>query len=159
MRLLVTTPMSVVVDAENVCHVRAEDETGAFGILPGHADFITVLTVSVITWRNHENEEHHVAVRGGVLTVREGNIVEIATREAAGEDTLHRLGRAVLEGFRKEAQAEEQSRVAATRLQLATIRQIQRYLESGRQPIPQGPPPTLGASTARGGPPREGELL
>ncbi len=158
MRLLVTTPMSVVVDAENVRHVRAEDETGAFGILPGHADFVSVLTVSVITWRNHENEEHNVAVRGGVLTVRDGNVVEIATREAAGEDTLHRLGRAVLERFREEAQAEEKSRLSATRLHLAAIRQIQRYLESGRQPIPQRPPPAFGASTARGGPPREGEL-
>ena len=158
MKLLVTTPMSVIVDAENVRHVRADDETGAFGILPGHADFITVLTVSVITWRNHMDEEHHVAVRGGVLAVRDGNLVEVATREAAGEDTLRRLGGAVLERFREEARAEKASRVSATRLHLAAIRQLQRYLESGRQTIPQGPPPVLGASTARGGLPGEGEL-
>jgi F-type H+-transporting ATPase subunit epsilon len=158
MKLLVTTPMSVIVDAEDVRYVSADDETGAFGILPGHADFITVLTVSVITWRNHMDEEHHVAVRGGVLTVRDGNLVEIATREAVGEDTLRRLGGAVLERFREEAHAEEASRVSATRLHLAAIRQLQRYLESGRQPIPQGPPPALGASTPRGGLPREGEL-
>ena len=158
MRLLVTTPMSVIVDAEDVRHVRADDETGAFGILPGHANFVTVLTVSVITWRNHLDEEHYVAVRSGVLTVRDGNFVEIATREAVGEDTLRRLGGAVLERFREEAHAEEASRVSATRLHLAAIRQLQRYLESGRQPIPQGPPPALGASTARGGLPGAGEF-
>jgi F-type H+-transporting ATPase subunit epsilon len=158
MKLLVTTPMSVIVDAEDVRHVRADDETGAFGVLPGHADFITVLTVSIITWRNQLDEENHVAVRGGVLTVRNGNLVEVATREAVGEDTLRRLGGAVLERFREEAQAEEASRVSATRLHLAAIRQLQRYLESGRQSIPRGPPPALGASTARGDLPGEGEL-
>lgn len=158
MKLLVTTPISVVVDAVDVRHVRAEDVTGAFGILPGHADFITVLAVSVLTWRNHLDEEHHVAVRGGVLTVRDGSLVEVATREAVGEDTLRRLGRAVLERFREEVQAEEESRVSATRLHLAAIRQLQRYLESGRQPVPQGLPTSPALSTAPGGPPGEGEI-
>lgn len=158
MKLLVTTPMSIIVDAADVRHVRCDDETGAFGILPGHADFITVLTVSVITWRNHTDDEHHVAVRGGVLTVRDGNLVEVATREAVGEDTLRQLGGAVLERFREEAEAETASRVSAARLHLAVIRQVQRYLESGRQTIPQGPPPAPGASTGRSGASGGGEL-
>ena len=157
MRLLVTTPLSVVVD-EDVRHVRAEDETGAFGILPGHTDFITTLDISVITWRDHSEGEHHIAVRGGVLAVRDGNLVEVASREAVGEDTLRQLGRAVLDRFREETQAEEASRVSATRLHLAAIRQLQRYLEAGHQPVPQGPPPSLESSVGRGGPPGEGEL-
>lgn len=155
MRLLVTTPLSVVVDAEDVRHVHGEDGTGAFGILPGHADFITVLTISVVTWRDGAGREHHVAVRGGVLTVRDGSLVEIAARDAVGEETLRRLGHAVLERFRDEAEAEEESRVSATRLHLAAIRQLQRYLEAGRRPVPQGPPGSLGP--APGGPPGVGE--
>lgn len=158
MKLLVTTPMAVIIDANCVRHVRAEDETGAFGILPGHADFITTLAVSVITWRNDADEEHHVAVRGGVLTVRDGNLVEVATREAVGEDTLRKLGHAVLERFRAEVHAEEESRFSATRLQLAAIRQLHRYLEAGRQPIPRAADPRVsGVSSARGGPSGEGE--
>lgn len=153
MRLLVTTPMSVIVDACNVRHILAADETGAFGILPGHADFISVLTVSVITWRNHKDEEHHVAVRGGVLTIRDGNLVEVATREAVSEDTLHRLGDAVLERFREEVHAEKEARTSAMRLHLAAVRQLQRYLESGRQPIPQGQPPATVVSRPSDGPP------
>jgi len=144
MRLLVTTPMSIVVDAEDVRYVRADDETGAFGILPGHADFITVLTVSVITWRNAMDVEHHVAVRSGILTVRNGNLVEVATREAVGEDTLRELGRKVLERFHEEARAEEEWRVSSTRLHLAAIRQLQRYLESGRQTLAPGASLTSG---------------
>lgn len=158
MRLLVTTPVSIVVDAGDVRHVRAEDETGAFGILQGHSDFITVLSISVITWRDDRDKEHHVAVRGGVLTVRNGNIVEVATREAVGEETLQRLGKAVLDRFREEAQTEEQWRVSAARLHLAAIRQIQRYMESGRQSVPQGPPPKLGARTPGDGLSENGEI-
>lgn len=158
MRLLVTTPMSVVVDVDDVRHVRAEDESGAFGILSGHADFLTILTVSVITWRNHREEEHHVVVRGGVLTVRDGSHVEIATREAVGEDTLRRLGQTVLERFREEAQAEKDSRVSATRLHLAAIRQLQRYLESGRQAFHQGLPLARAASARRIGSSGKGEV-
>jgi len=158
MRLLVTTPMAVIVDADGVRHVRAEDETGAFGILPGHAEFITALAVSVITWRNSADEEHHVAVRGGVLTVRDGELVEVATREAMGEDTLRKLGKAVLERLREEETAEEESRFSATRMHLAAIRQLQRYLEAGREPVPRATPLAPGLSSARGGSPGEGEL-
>jgi F-type H+-transporting ATPase subunit epsilon len=158
MRLVVTTPMAVCVAVDDVRHVRAEDETGAFGVQPGHADFITVLPPSVITWRNHDDEEHHVAVRGGVLTVRDGQRVEVATRESVGEDTLRRLGDAVLDRFRAEAAADAEQRTSATRLHLATIRQIQRYLQAGHQAVPQGPPPSLRSAVSREGPPGEGEL-
>lgn len=151
MRLLVTTPIAVIVDADNVRHVRAEDETGAFGILPGHADFITALTVSVITWRDDANKEQHVAVRGGVLTVCSGDLVEVATRDAVSEDTLQELGAAVLERFRSDAFAEEDSRVSTARLHLAAIRQLQRFLESGRQNVPQGLTPVLGQGRDVGG--------
>lgn len=140
MRLVVTTPMSVVLDEDRVSYVRAEDETGAFGILRDHADFLTVLSVSVIAFRKRGEQERYVAVRGGVLTVRNGELVEVATRQAVGEDSLRQLGRAVLDQFRDEGGVEGKSREAATRLHLAAIRQIQRYLDSGRQPIPQGSP-------------------
>ena len=38
-------------------------------------------------WRNGGGE-HYVAVRGGVLRVRDGKVVEIATREAVVNDDL-----------------------------------------------------------------------
>ena len=150
MRLLVTTPTELILDAGDVAHVRAEDETGAFGILPGHADFLTVLTISVISWRDAANRDHHIAVRGGLLTVRGGTLVEVATREAVGEDTLKRLGAAVLSRFQQEAAAESESRVSTARLHLATMRQVQRFLESGRQSRPLSGPPNLQPNSARG---------
>lgn len=158
MRLLVTTPVSVIVDAENVHYVRAEDETGAFGILPGHAEFITALAVSVITWREESGMEHHIAVNGGVLTVRGGAFVEVASRQAIGEDTFGKLGEAVLKRFHEEARAEQEARTGATRLHLATIRMLQRYLEAGRQQLPRGILPTGRVPAARGEPAERGEM-
>lgn len=138
MRLLVTTPLAVVVDARDVRHVRAEDDSGAFGILRGHADLVTVLAVSVVTWRGRDGGEHYVAVRRGVLTVRGGDTVEVATGEAVCGDDLRELETAVLARLREEIRAEEVSRASAARLQVAAIRQICRYLrpEPGRAPGP-----------------------
>ena len=59
MKLTVTTPLAIVVEADDVVHLRAEDETGAFGILPGHADFLTALAVSVVSWRDASGTEDH----------------------------------------------------------------------------------------------------
>ena len=80
MRLVVTTPTTVILDRQDVSYVRAEDESGSFGVFPGHADFMTVLTVSVITWRNDTDRDHFIAVRGGVLTVQDGNTVEVQVK-------------------------------------------------------------------------------
>lgn len=128
MRLLVTTPLATIVDTGDATHVRAEDASGAFGILPGHADFLTALSVSVLTWRGTEGRQHHVAVRGGVLSVRGGSSVRVATPEAVAGDDLHRLESEVLTRFRQQLEAERAAHSEAQRLHLAAIRQIMRLL-------------------------------
>ena len=87
MRLLVTTPLATVVDEEHMTRLRAEDASGWFGLHPGHADLVTVLRASVLSWQRADGSSGHVAVRGGVLTVAGGERVEVASREAVcGED-------------------------------------------------------------------------
>jgi F-type H+-transporting ATPase subunit epsilon len=44
MRLRIVTPLSIVVD-EDASALRAEDASGSFGILQGHAPFLTALTI------------------------------------------------------------------------------------------------------------------
>ncbi len=132
MRLTVTTPLAIVVDAPEVAHLRAEDPTGAFGILPGHADFLTALSISVATWRDSGGAEHHVALRGGMLDVRGGDTIAIASREAVADDDLRHLETEVLARFRQRVAEERQARADAERLYLAAIRQISRFLRPER---------------------------
>jgi len=140
MRLTVTTPLAVVVDALDVAHVRGEDETGAFGILAGHADFLTALAVSVLSWRNAGGMEYHIAVRGGMLEVRDGRAIAVATRQAIASADLHKLETEVLVAFRQASEEEKAARIDAERLYLAAIRQICRFLRSERPSLLRGGP-------------------
>jgi F-type H+-transporting ATPase subunit epsilon len=136
MRLEVTTPFTGVLRTDEAVHVRAEDASGAFGILRGHADFLTVLAVSVLTWRDASDREHYIALRGGMLSVRQGNLVSVATPEAVAGEDLHRLEADVLTRFKRDVDEERAAHTAAQRLHLAAIRQIMRLLrpESGHAP-------------------------
>lgn len=151
MKLFVATPTAIVADIDGVEHVRAEDGTGAFGIAPGHADFLTLLPVSVVTWRNRAGDEAFVLIRGGVLTVHGGDLVEIAARGAYREEDLAALGDTALEQLRKADESEDVTRTSDTRLHLATLRQIERLLQAGY--AGRGGPPVLhGRSAGRGAP-------
>jgi len=136
MRLDITTPFTRVLRTEDAVHVRGEDSSGAFGILQGHADFLTVLAISVLTWRDGRGCEHYVAVRGGMLSVRDGSSVSVATPEAIAGEDLRRLEADVLTRFQRQLDEERAAHTAAQRLHLAAIRQIMRLLrpEPGHAP-------------------------
>lgn len=128
MRLLITTPVSVVVDDPEVTSLRAEDESGGFGLLNRHADFLTVLSVSVVSWRRADGAQKFCAVRHGVLSVTGGDLVAIATRQAMPGDDIERLEQVVLTEFRKAAEAERETRTESLQLQMKAVRQILHYL-------------------------------
>jgi len=132
MRLLITTPAAVVADEPDVVSVRAEDKTGSFGILPGHADFLTVLSVSVVAWRRADGSQRYGAVRRGVLRVNSGSEVANASREAiTGNDLVH-LEQVVMGQLRAEVETERRARTENLQLQMKAIRQIVRYLRPER---------------------------
>ena len=135
MRLEIITPLELALRADAVTQVRAEDSSGAFGILERHADFLTVLTASVLTWRDVTGE-HYAAVRGGMLSVRNGRLVSVATPEAVRGEDLHHLEREVLTRFQGELEEERAAHSEAQRLHLAAMRQIMRLLrpEPGHAP-------------------------
>lgn len=134
MQLCITTPTTVAAALDDVVSVRAEDPTGAFGILPGHADFQTVLDISVLSWRRADGAEGHCAVHGGVLTVEHGSRVSIATRDAVLGDDLAVLEREILTRFRRARDAEHDARASSRRMQLAAVRHILDYLTPDRRP-------------------------
>lgn len=131
MRLVITTPTALVTDLDGIRYIRAEDDSGAFGILPGHTNFLTALAISVLSWRDESGGEGHVAVRGGVLRVDNGDRVEVATREALIGDDLYALETTVLSSFRGEEETERRARTAAAQLEQAAIHHIREFLHPG----------------------------
>jgi F-type H+-transporting ATPase subunit epsilon len=139
MKLVITTPTEIAVDEEPVRYVRAEDSSGAFGVEPRHADLLTTLAICVVRWRDERNVERYAAVRGGVLRVRDGKVVEIATREAVVSNDLGHLRTQVLSAMTKNVEAEQSARSGALRLEHAAVRQIYRYLRPADLPLKAKP--------------------
>ncbi|MFM0649609.1 F0F1 ATP synthase subunit epsilon [Paraburkholderia bryophila] len=135
LRLTISTPASVLVDAEAVVALRAEDESGSFGILPGHADFLTVLTPSVLRWHGAENVQRFCAVEEGVLRVSEGRSVTIACRNGVLGDSLAAL-EARIETVRVgQLDTARKARVEQTRLHAQAVRQLLHYLRPVRDDL------------------------
>ena len=108
--------------------VRAEDATGSFGILPRHANFLTSLAISVLSWESGNGTRHYCAVRRGVLSVAGGHNVAVATLEAVPGDDLLTLDQTVLTRFRADVEIERTERAEGVRLHLNAIRQIMSHL-------------------------------
>lgn len=131
LHLTVTTPMEVLVDAPGVVALRAEDESGGFGILPGHTGFLTALPASVLRWRGADGALHFCALRAGLMTVSGGERVAVACREAILGDDLARLEAEVAQLRADEADTARRARVEQMRLHASAVRQLMRYLRPG----------------------------
>lgn len=128
LHLTITTPTTVLVDATEVTSVRAEDDSGGFGILAGHDNLLTVLSASVVRWRDLDGQEHYCAQSGGVLTVAQGNRVLVACREGTCGDVLSKLQDDVVLMRTAAIESDRKSRVEQTRLHANAVRQLMRFM-------------------------------
>ncbi|MFX1670713.1 F0F1 ATP synthase subunit epsilon [Paraburkholderia sp. A2WS-5] len=126
--LTIATPLQMVVNHAMARALRAEDESGSFGIRPGHADFITMLAPSVVRWAAPDGARRFCAVDGGVMTVSGGRVVAIACREAIAGDSLEWLEREVARVRAAQLDAGRRVRVETVRLHAQAVRQMVRYL-------------------------------
>ena len=134
LHLTVTTPSQILVESDNVVAVRAEDQGGSFGILPGHADLLTVLVPSVLRWRTADGAARFCAVRGGVFTVAAGRDVAVACREGVVGDSLEDLEAKVRTVRAQQLEADRKARVEQVRLHALAVRQLVRYLRPNPAP-------------------------
>ena len=134
LHLTVTTPAQILVQSDNVVAVRVEDQSGSFGILPGHADLLTVLVPSVLRWRTADGAARFCAVRGGVFTVASGRDVALACREGVVGDSLDELEAKVRAVRAQELEADRKARVEQIRLHALAVRQLVRYLRPNAAP-------------------------
>lgn len=136
MKLEIITPLEMLAQAEAVVSLQAEDASGSFGILPGHADFLTSLTISVLSWKCRDGSERHCAVRGGILSVTDGEMVSVATSEAVLSEDLLSLEHDILAAFQASEETNRTEHIEQARLQLSAIRQIMLHLRpnAGKAP-------------------------
>jgi F-type H+-transporting ATPase subunit epsilon len=133
MKLRITTPLEVLLDLDGVTALRAEDASGGFGVLPRHADFLTSLAISVVSWETKGGARRYCATRRGVFRVDAGENISIATREAVLGDDLATLRDVALARFRADVETERAERVNSTQLELSAIRQIISRLRGGKK--------------------------
>ena len=76
MRLEIATPTRQLVSAE-ADEVVAPGSEGYFGVLPGHAPFLTTLGSGEVSYR-HGREEGHLAVIGGFAEVQDDRVMILA---------------------------------------------------------------------------------
>jgi F-type H+-transporting ATPase subunit epsilon len=128
----VTTPFATLVDAPDAISVRAEDESGSFGVLPGHTPLLTVLPPSILRWRGADAREHYCAVGGGVMDV-DPLRVHVACREAFVGDDLDALERDVAQLRKDQQEAGRQKRVETVQLEARALRRMLTLLRGASQ--------------------------
>lgn len=93
---MVLADATSVVRVENVHSFVGEDATGWFGILPGHARFMTCLSVGLARFRHAEGDWRYLATPGALLHFVDGALYVCARRYALDDD-CERIARVLTE--------------------------------------------------------------
>ena len=129
--LEIATPMRLVV-AETVDEVVAPGIEGYFGVLPGHAPFLTTLGIGEVTYRVGQ-DEHYLALAGGFAEVRNDKVIVLAdTAERPEEIDRARSERARERAERRLSAATSEETVDYTRAAAALARALARLQTAGR---------------------------
>lgn len=124
MKMDLVTPYRKVL-SEEVDEITASGSLGEFGVLPGHARFLTSLKIGELTYRQ-DNKVQHLAVNWGYFEVEDDQVtVLVETAELADEIDLERakaaLGRAE-EALKKLDPEDKKYRIYEAALERAIIR-------------------------------------
>jgi F-type H+-transporting ATPase subunit epsilon len=124
MKLEIVTPYRRVVDME-VDEVTATGKLGEFGVLPGHAPFLTSLTIGELSFKNDGTVEY-MALNWGYFEVRDDTIVVLVeTAELAEEIDVERARAAQAraeEALKKLTPEDKQFKIYEAALKRAIIR-------------------------------------
>lgn len=83
-KINVITPLKVF--EREIRYIRLRDETGFFGVMKGHADFLTILVPSLGYYNDKSGKETFIAVDGGIFSVREGKAALLSREVFESED-------------------------------------------------------------------------
>ena len=128
--LEIATPMRLVV-AETVDEIVIPGSQGYFGVLPGHAAFLTTLGIGELMYRIGR-DEHYLAVAKGFAEVRNDKVIVLVDTAERPEE----IDRARAERARERAERRLSGRVEEEvdyeRALAALARALVRILTAGR---------------------------
>lgn len=118
--------------AEGVTSFVGEDESGSFGILPGHARMMTVLVFGLARFRrNQEKPWEHLAMPGAVLYFAD-NTLSLVCRHYLIDENYDRISRRLVEELFAEEEQLLEVRQSLKRMEEALLK---RMWEMGRQGV------------------------
>ncbi len=102
-KLSIVTPTKIL--EKYITYIRLKDETGFFGILKGHTNFLTVLVPSLCYYTDVNDKEVFLAVDEGILSVREGTVT-ITSKEVFESDNAEKLAEIIENTLTKRDESE-----------------------------------------------------
>jgi F-type H+-transporting ATPase subunit epsilon len=130
LRLELTTPTRLVV-SEEADEVVVPGADGYFGVLPGHAPFLTTLGIGELTYRIGR-DEHHLAVSGGFAEVRNDKVIVLADTAERPEDIDQARAQRARERAEQRLSGRTQEEVDFVRAQCALARALVRLQVASR---------------------------
>lgn len=121
MTLRILLPEKVLLE-RTVRKVVAEGESGSFGLLPRHVDFVEPLVPGILSFvAGDDDEEVFVAVDEGML-VKCGRVVFVSVRNAVVGPELGTLEETVRDRFQHIDEHEDAMRTALAKMESEVIR-------------------------------------
>jgi F-type H+-transporting ATPase subunit epsilon len=128
--LEIATPMRLCV-AETVDEVVAPGSEGYFGVLPGHAPFLTTLGIGEVTYRIGR-DELHLAITGGFAEVRNDKVIVLADTAERPEEIDRTRAERARERAEQRLSGRSPDEVDFTRAAAALLRALTRLQVTGR---------------------------
>ncbi len=130
LQLEIATPMRLVV-SDTVDEVVAPGREGYFGVLRGHAPFLTTLGIGELTYRKGR-DEYHLAVAGGFAEVRNDKVIVLADAAERPEEIDRERAERARQRAEQRLGGRTQDELDYTRCSGALIRALTRLHVAGR---------------------------
>jgi F-type H+-transporting ATPase subunit epsilon len=124
-KLNIVTPAGIF--SRDITHLRLKDESGAFGIMRGHIDFLTVLVPSLCYYLDLNGKEMFLAVDGGIFSVR-GGVANLTSREIFEGEDAGKLAELMESTFEQRRNAEAGLREMLGNIEKAFIEKTAAFL-------------------------------
>jgi F-type H+-transporting ATPase subunit epsilon len=127
---LVLRDSSSATRIDGVASFVGEDASGSFGILPGHARFMTSLELGLARFRIQDESWQYLAMPGGVLYFKD-NLLSLCTRRFFLDDDYERITDTLTRQLLAEEEALQEVRQSLVQLEQEVLKRLWKLGVSG----------------------------